>query len=78
MAEAKKQELRLTPSNGENPSYGEPYKQGFVGVAPEYANFANETDRPYEAEEDATSEPVEEKKEPVKSDTPTTPTSPAK
>lgn len=31
---------------GENPTYGEPDDLGFVGVSPEYANFANETDNP--------------------------------
>lgn len=32
--------------NGENPAYGVPNDDGFIGVSPEYANFANDTDEP--------------------------------
>ena len=51
------------PTITKNPEYGKPDAQGFVGVSPEYANAANDTDLPYEATEDEGDEPTDEETE---------------
>lgn len=65
---ADEKETRLTPSVGVNPTYGEPDENGFVGVAPEYANFANDTDEPLDA--DDKEEPVKKEKATPTQETP--------
>lgn len=37
-------------TSGVAPTYGEADENGFVGVAPEYANYANETEKPLEGD----------------------------
>lgn len=66
--ERRKEAEQVSPhvrTGGENPNYGEPDEQGFVGVAPEYANYANETEAPLEGDgsevEDVVVEPEDEK-----------------
>lgn len=53
--------------NGENPEYGAADENGFVGVSPEYANFANDTDAPLEGSED---EAPAEEEAPVEEEAP--------
>lgn len=56
-----------------NPSY-EPDAKGFVGVAPEYANYANETDAPLEASElESEDDEDESKSAPAKKAAPSKP-----